>query len=604
MSQRHLYGGNPVTGLGYTELNPPVEWMETTVQATINDDSFEANISTNEFTWVGEVAEYIKDTWIPQYGVFVGVPYRIEVTEDGSTEVVFDGMINLRDREIMSKERPIIFKAPVIEFQNNATIFDKISIMTQGMLFDQGFISISDAVDIPTVKESKKNVAERAIILGQFGGRVVSAFTRWIQDFLSAISDTVGVSLPLGLIETLLLFVNIVLELQLLIDQFQEIRNLFFPDVRYYKGIKLRTIIEKALIKAGNYPVDWGIIEPILDKIVLMPSQDGFDGWPTPGVPMSGILNRRDWGYLVLEAQQTVQLLFNTRQDVRNNVAHIKTKSDPFWTNSPLFTPEDTKLETTAQYQNGTFKERTDEVFGTTYISYEYDPTDTHTLTQNEDDAHEIHRRPINLPDERLNLMRGLQEIKIPYALCVRKQPLDNLLDLFMGVNAEFDFWLTQLQDKISALSDSISSDAGAGSFIDTILSSTGLNTIIEGRTGVLKIDDNAFGLPKLVYLNDEGKIPENFKDFVGAAAIYNNWYLPESPADVNEFAGQKVDRKSWRIKFGLVPWQQTRTNPYFDIPSGSGKFTTITWKMDQGSAVTDAEQDEVFDTNITEDVI
>ena len=59
MSQRHLFGTD------YTELDPPVEWQDLSVDATINDSFTEANINTNVFTWVGRTARFINEDWIP-----------------------------------------------------------------------------------------------------------------------------------------------------------------------------------------------------------------------------------------------------------------------------------------------------------------------------------------------------------------------------------------------------------------------------------------------------------------------------------------------------------------------------------------------------------
>ncbi len=596
MSQKFLYG------LDYVELDPPVEWQETDIQATIEDNAFEASINTNVFTFKGNSVEFLEE-WRVVYGVHVGCPLRVVITKGVITEIVFDGMVNMRDREILSRSGPIIMTYPLIEFENNATVFDRISIISQGLLQKQGFITSSDAVDVPVIKESKKNIAERAVILGQLTYQVVSFFIGLIQNFMSAISDIVGISIALGLIEILLLFINAILEITLLVAQVLQHKDLFFPPIVFYKGIKMKTVIEKLFEKEG-FSVEFGQIDAVLSKIVLLASQDGFDGFPAAGFPGSGILNTRDWGYIGSEILQTLEQMFNTRQDLRDGVAHIKNRKDPFWDSSPAFTPDDTIVETTLQYQNGTIKEDTDRIKGTVFISYQYDPTDTWTLTDNEDDAFELHRKPINLPDERLNLMKGLQEIQIPYALAVRKQAFDNLFDLFTGITDNFDLWLEQVQVQIQDLSEFIDSNADAGQFVSELLAIIPLGQFIENRSGVLKIDDNAFGIPKLIYMED-GKIPENHKDFVGPRALYFDNYFSESPSIQNDFKGQYINRLAWRIPFSLENYIQTKVNPGFEILSTSGKFTSIGWSEDQGgSAVTDSEQQEIFDTNITEEEV
>lgn len=602
MSQRHLYGD----GTTYVERNPPVEWKDNGVDFTINDNATESEIELKELTFVGEIAEYIENEWIPTYGVFNGVPYRFEITQKGNTEVVFDGFIDLSEREILSESGPIMFRAPVIDLRSNVSVFDRISTFTQQLLLNQGYLQISDFVDVPVIKESKKNIAERALILGQLGYQIVTSFIRIIQDFLSAISDALGLSIAIGLIEILLLFLNTVIQINLLSDQILQHKDLLFPKITYYKGVPMKKVITAAFDKIG-YPVEFGIIDPILSKIVLLASQSGFDGYPSQGVPASGILAKKDWGYLVEELMTTIKEVFNTRETVRGGIAQIRNRKDPFWDTNPLFNPVDTKLETTAQYQNGTKKEDTRRVDAVVYISYAIDPSDTHTLTENNDDSYEIHRQLITELDPRMNTLKGIKEVDIQYAMAVRKTAFDNLFDLFTGISGEFDLWLQAFQDQINNFASSIDPSAGADTAVSTILNMTPLGLLFENRNGVLKIDDNAFGIPKILYLEDYSvgkRLPSNFKDFIGAKAIYQNWYLPDSPADVNNFLGQYVLRNGWEIPFSLANYNQVNLNPSFEINSISGKFISGKWNEDDESAVTNAEQQEIFDRNITEEEI
>ena len=597
MSQKHLYGTD------YAEFNPPKEWKGIGVEATIDDSSFEASVNTNEFIFEGAIAKFIQEEWIPNYGLFNGVPYRqimISEKDPAITHVAFDGFIHLSERVILSESGPIIFRAPIVELQNNVTVFDKMSIITQGLLEKKGFLTPADAIDIPTIKESKKNIAERTLILGQLGFTIVSTAIGAIQNLMSAISDIVGVSALLGLIEIGLLFVNLLIEINLLAEQIFKHKDLFFPSITYYKGLSMKKIMEKAAAFEG-YTIDFGEFDPVISKIFLMSSQTGFDGFPSQGFPASGILRRVDWGYRIGQLMQTIETFFNTRQDVRDNVIHMKNIKDPFWTSDPAFQPVDAKLETTEQYQNGTIKEDTDRIKAVVIINYLYDASDTHTLTENSGDSFEIHRRLKVELDPRMNTLKGIQEIQIPYAMAVRKVPFDNLLDLFTGISNNFDFWLNTIQNQISAFSSDI---AGAGIDVSTILHILGLSQFLENREGVLKIEDNAFGVPKLLYLVDTSagkRIPENFKDFIGGKAIYVNGYLPDSPADVNDFKGQYRLLNQWRIPFNVENLLQIKDNPFYETSTLKAKFTTVSMTEDGRFAVTDSEQNIPIDENITE---
>lgn len=596
MSQIHLYGED------YTPMNPPQDWQLASVALNFEDnlDTATTSFAVTQFTFSGDVAKWIEDYHIPTYGIFNGVRYRVNAVNEftGASTTIFDGFINLRDREILSKY-PIVFTAPIVPFDDTATIFEQISVYTQGLLESQGFINISDFADVPVVRESKKNIAERAVILTGLISDVIGTFTNIIQGFFSALSDILGISLPVGLIEMLLLVTNSVIEINAMIDNINTNKDLFFPQIAYYKGIKLKSVITKSFAKLG-YTVDFGEIDAVLSKIVLLGSQDNYDGAPIPGLPLSGILKKNDYGYLSLEALETVQTIFNTKQEVRDGIVHIKNKFDPFWTSSPAFSTENILVDSTDQYSNGTRKENTEDLPAVVLVGYKYDESEAHTLTETNGDYHEVRRDLITELDPRLNLMRGIKEIKINYAMAVRKSPFDNLFDLFSGVSAEFDTYLDKFKSYIEDYLDDIPEEAGVSSFISEILATPFISGILESRTGALKIDDNTYAIPKLIYLED-GKIPENFKDFIGAKAIYRNYYLKDSPADVNDFKGQKVDIKGWKIPFTLADYNLVKNNPYFEFDGNNLRFTSLNWIEDEKEAVTDAEEQKPFDTNITE---
>ena len=599
MAQRHLYG------IDYEEKNPPVEWGSISVDATINDSAIESTINTGVFTWNGEVAEWIKKTWIPTYGLFNGVPYRIEMQSEktGASTIVFDGFIRLSDREILSRSEPCIFTAPVEELNNKQTVFDRLSIVTQGLLKQRGFLTPLDSIDVPVIKESKKNIAERGVILGQLGYSVVNDFIAITQNFLSAVSDTIGLSAPVGIIEFATWAINTVITAERQTENVLEHRDLLFPPVVYYKGLNIKKPLEAAAAYLG-YTIDFGEIDDFLSNVYLLPSQNQNTGFPIPGIIGDGTLKIQDDGYLISELMATLEKLCYTRRDVNGTVIHFKNRLDPYWTTSPELVVDPTRVEQTAQYQNGFEKEDVERVPAVVYMTYAFDNSDTWTLTEKNGDSYEIHRRLITELDPRMNTLKGLQEINIPYAMAVRKTPFDNLFDLFTGITDEFDFWLNQLKLKIDEVASFLPPGIDIGSIIDFPL----LGSFLENRTGALKIDDDTFGTPKILWMEPNAKgelrIPENFKDFIGMEAIYNRFRLSDSPADVNDFGGQYVLRNDWKIRFNYEDYVTIKENPYYEFESLVNKFKLVSWVEDGNFAITESEQNRIFDTNITEEPI
>ena len=196
------------------------------------------------------------------------------------------------------------------------------------------------------------------------------------------------------------------------------------------------------------------------------------------------------------------------------------------------------------------------------------------------------------------------------WAMCVRKQAFDNLWELFDTGNGLFNTYLQEIKDNVTAqIAQLTASGVDVGAQIASILAFTGLDTFVQNRSGMLKIDDNSFAIPKLIYLTDHGtelgyRIPENFKNYIGAEAIYNDWYKWDSPADVSNFAGQKRLVENLTTRWSYAKFEQTNNNPFFVLSGKNSKFTNVNWIEPKHQATCNFEINDPFDENITEESI
>ena len=602
MAQQHLYG------TAYVQKLPPKEWQSASMLSTINDSLLESGIDEQELTFEGSAAEFLMD-WIntPGKGTFNGCPYRIVYTSNKTpalTNIRFDGYIDLASATIMSESNPVIIKAPIKRIDNPKSVIEQMYVVTQGELVLNGWLDSTDYVDCPTIRESKKNVADRTLIIGQFGMQVVNTFLQLVNNLLSAISDILGVSVVIGIIELAATFLNAVTTINSLVNQGMKIKDLFFTAISYYKVASFKTILTQAYAYKG-YSVNFGTADAWLSGSHIMASQNEFDGYPFQGFPATGQLKATDHGYIIGRMQETLAEKLGLRFRVIGNVVHIRPKSDPFWFTSPSYTYDGTLIKTAGPHTNGVTKYDTEGVKATVMFNYAYDQSDTHTLTEKSGDSHEVHRKLIVELNPKMNALKGIHEVNIPWAMAVRKKPFDNLWDLFTGMSAQFDYYLQYFKDYINNLNDYIvASGVDVASDLNTILDFAGLNDSIQNRTGCLKIDDNAFAIPKVIWLEETGKglrIPENFKDYIGAAALYNDWHKWDSPADVSGFYGQKINYLGVTLKWAYEKFLQVETNPFFNLYGFQAKFTSIDWVEAIHQANTDIEQRKPFDTNITE---
>lgn len=605
MSQKFLYGPS------YVSKNGPLEWDTVGVDSTTNDGLVDAAINTNEFTFVGKAAEYLK-AWrnAPGKGIGNGVPFRIVVSSNKNSSlsaVVFDGYIDLSKGTLQSQFNPIRYVAPVVELERSDRIIEKMAVLTQGVLAQKNAINYTDFVDVPVIRESKKNVAERTMILTNFGSKCVIGLLQIGNNMLSAISDVVGLSVLIGIVEILLTFVNAVIVIKRLFQEGKQLVDLFFPLIYYYRGFNIAHMIRKAFEYKG-YNVNYGILDDFLANVYLLASQNEENGWPFPGLPAMGMNKPNDFGYAIGELIEGLGKMTNMRHEVRDGVAHLRNRLDPFWSASPAYTPEPVLIKTVAQYSNGSHRDDTDRLKSTVIINYQYDESDCHTLTEKSGDTHEVHRDLITELNVKMNTLEGIQEVEIPWAMCVRKKPFDNLWELFTGISAEFDGFVGEVVALIQQFNAELNaSGVNISSQVNDILNQTPLGQVLQSRAGALKIDDNAYAIPKVLYMTqtDNGlRIPEDFKDYIGAKALYQNWYFGESPADINNWAGQWRIIEQLQMRWSFEKYVQTKTNPFFVLNGNSAKFTFVNWLEAKHRAVVNVEVQEIFDKNITEEEI
>lgn len=602
MSQIHLYG-NP-----FIPLNPPNEWPETGIDSTLNDSVLEANVSSNVFTFSGKAAQAIQQ-WILSFGVHNGMPYRVVYYDGTYTNTVVDACLNLREAETLSNGGPLSYRIPLILVSDAKTVLDEMAVMTQGALRKNGWLTHLDYVDVPFIFESKKNIVERALIIRQFGFSAFQALTSIITDILSGISNVLGLSAPIGLVQLGLVFANAWFTIQKLVQDWNQIKNLIWPQIAYYKAISFKQLLTKAFASKG-YTIDLGELDSWASDTYILGSKYEDNGLPFPGFPVTGEMKRSDYGYIIAEFIDGFNTMQNLRIAIIGTVVHIKRRSDPFWNQAPVYTPDNVLIKTVKQYANGVYRHDVDSVKGTNMLNYAYDIADGHTLTEKSGDSHEVRRKLLTELNPKFNLLKGIDNLEIPWAMCVRKKPFDNLYDLFNSSTNQFNTYLQQVKDIINQfLTDINAAGAPIGTDLASILAASPLGTFLQNREGVLKVEDNSWTVPKVLYLKKtyidglgfQMRIPENFKDFIGAKPLYVQAYFPMSPADLNGFNGQFRLIDDLTLKWAQPDFVQTQTNPHFILNSKNCYFTFTNWVEDRHKAQVNIKMQDPFDTNITE---
>ena len=287
-----------------------------------------------------------------------------------------------------------------------------------------------------------------------------------------------------------------------LIKLIRQMQELIFPKVRYYKGSTIKELIKKGCEYLG-YTLDSKLLNT-WDKLTIMPVplikgkksvfnfiQNDLNFSFTKGYPTA-----QDTVSTLGELINAVETWFNAKTKVFNGVVQIERRD--YWKNISINTTLPA-LNLQSDRQNEYYF-NTDEAWKRTYIHYQVDYADTHTLDKFDPTDAEYSTEPLNVINQDLVSIRGLNDVNIPFALGVRKSELSYI--------EKFAKTFLQLADTIIGLFG-----------VDLNFTS-----LITDRLGVTQISSQFYGVTKVLYAVN-GRQPSNYIDKIKASNIYNLYH-------------------------------------------------------------------------------
>lgn len=491
------------------------------------------------------------------------------------------------------------------------SLLDRLDGVTMELLRSENIFNPSVYVNVPYVVENRKTQLEKIQILSQ-GYSLLKTLYDEVHKVLNIASD-----LPTGgvLVAAINLSVTVANIVQL-VNQFntlvEQTLNAFSPQIRYHKGMSIKQSVE-GFINYLGYSVDWGDyldFENVVANTILVPSKDDEVGLTSaltiPENVNSGILKPNDFGYNGKQYMEAVRKIFYTRVEIIDGVVHVRPEKDPFWIRISSFAPNVLVEQIFAN--NGSYKPNYEEFYNNRIIQYSKDDSDLWTLTNINDQLSVTTVEPIAVTEQiRVTTGKGYRS-EIPYALGVRKEDLaDEILNLILGTQDE----LNNLKEQILSVYESYATALSSTTpFFASVISN--IANIIN-RGGAMKVENNYFSVPKLVYLQDSQlgyRIPLNYTDVIGAIALENNYHNhlsfvdgvrnPSNLLDTNA----KYAYESIEIPFNFSNFVTILTKPYFDYSGKLGKFTDISWNFNKDSATVSYWIQEAWMNNAKETTV
>jgi len=439
---------------------------------------------------------------IATQGVFEGIPYMIE-TESGIKLEYYVDLTEGTTYKDFEIEVKIKKRKGFDNFIENSQGLSFELMNKKGLNFD--FIDIPYVIIPDNQLELGVSLSIATYVMTKEAIQATKDLVTATRDLIEALTGTPFP--PLGEIISLSLALAGQLAYTLavytaLIKLGRQMLELIFPKVRTYKGATIKNLIEKGCEYLG-YTLDSTLLNE-WDKLTIMPVpliknkksifnfiQNELNFSFTKGYPTA-----QDTVSTLGELITAVEIWFNARTKVYNGVVQIERRD--YWQNiTSNTTVPALNLQDSRQSQ---YVLNTDEAWKRSYVHYQVDYSDTHTLDFFDPTDAEFSTEPLNVINEDLVSIRGLNDINIPFALGVRKDRLS---------------WVEAFAKTFFQLLDTVTGLFGAG------LNSTAL---ITNRLGVTQISQQYYSVTKVLYATN-GKQSADYVDKIKAGNIYNEYH-------------------------------------------------------------------------------
>jgi len=459
----------------------------------------ELELSVDALHFVSEDYDRIK-TWRNTYGDFVGMPLNIQY----SSGQIVPYLLDFSDSSTRFQDRGCFVK--LVRFNGIDNFFSN----ADGLAFTQIKWNTTDFVNVDYIVLPDQQFSYYvSLSLASFA--LKQQLAQAVKDISDGISDLIKATVPVGLpipgpdwgaiiVLAIKLVARIAYALFIIIALIRvitEILNVLFPKIRQFKGATVKRLIEK-----GCQQLNFGFQSSLLNglnglAILPVPLRPKIPNYfqevflPSTIAFTNGYPSNRDSVFTLGQLISAVEEIFNAKTRVINGVVRIEQES--------VFEQQATGgldiAFTIQEALQSEYKVNVSEQFKRMLIKYQTDVSDLNTFDDTKDKVFEISSDVLSSPDRRLELVRGLYTVDIPFSAGTPKGKLNfventaktlaKAVDLFTGGN---------------------------------------LASTINDRKNVLQLSNQFFNQTKLLLLNGS-RIATNQNQVIGASVLANNYH-------------------------------------------------------------------------------
>ena len=558
--------------LNNKQVKPPRNYQDISIELNFESDSEERGVSITRWEWIDETAATLKEVLegglTGLTGVFVGVPHRIEVIENGVTVELFTGYVDLTSADFDQD----LVTADSIPFDSPEFINDKADGFSFEQLYSNGELTDNDVVFVPYVISAIPQYTQAFLVILTLVfivvelKKLITELTQKATESATYI-DSVGglVGLIFKIIYGILLLITIV---ELLLNM----ADLIIQKIKYKPSMSLNRQLEVAAAHVGLIYESAFLQSTAWNKAHIIP--ESFSNPNTQSDSrikgfFKGDTNEQH-GYFngtFGDLLRAIKAMFNARIVVGDGKLKIV----------PLLRTATNGTFKLPKYYNPEFRTNADALISNYNIIFRYDSNERNTIDSWTGNNMTSFLDITNATDKRLRLTKGFKQVQIPFARGIRKDDLNDVerimdaildgLDPIVGaliavsnaailiINAIFEF-IEELNSKLSVIGISISLDLPELQAMED----PKLSSLIDNRIGMLMLENDFITVPKFIMIDigDEDiktkLAPENLTH-VKALYLYNEFHF------TNSFKASKKSAQRIRLNYDKVEMNLSEFN-------------------------------------------
>lgn len=561
--------------LSNTQVNPPRNAPEMSIKMNFEKDALDSNgnrklsLSITDLEWNRNEADKI-NAYFNSGNVFQGMPMRYELERGGVNQKIFDGYNDLSDpNSIFSALSCVV---PAKEKQSIDWLNDTADSVSFEYLFSIGVITNDDFKFQPYILNSIPDYMQAGI-------SILSVFfmEQQIQKLIVELAGMIGdLANPITAINTtikavlyLVYIIGLIVALIVLVKQM--IKYIIQP-VKYHACMNVNSI----LTKLSSY---WGFTfnsdifsKAPFDKLMFMPEKyynaldvsKGIFGFTKP----QKILQRGYPSGTPGDFLRAIKIAFKCKIVIKGTTLSLV----PEYVNTG---GSQYRLPPLEKYASPSFKTNASELKSNYLLQFQTDISDKNTIQQYLGTSYQVITTPVTVIDPALNVLKGLEEVNIPFALAKRKTELTIPEEIFKAFEVVFDKITNVLIDISNGVISAYNAIAKTLNKVLKALKVIGINinwqakslpkiekvvpgAFFENRIGMMMLETDLFTVPKL-FLMDEGsedkynKISTDNSTILSAKYLWENFHAPVVsflPSSLRPNGNQYIIRQFEKVPF------------------------------------------------------